>query len=282
MGETTGIAWTDATMNFWIGCTKVGPGCDHCYAENLATTRLGVPWGPGAPRRRTSAQLWNNPARWERAHAEGRAATRGGKPVPTWVFTSSLADFFDNEADPQWRADAWAVIRATPHLRWQIVTKRAPNVLKMLPADWNGGEGYQHVGIIASMVTQAEVDRDAPRLLGLKRRGVRWVGVSAEPQIERLTFADPPGLDWVIVGGESIQRGKCRMFAVEWARSLVSECQAARVPVFVKQLGSAAFEGGRRLHLHDRAGADPAEWPADLRVREMPRVYGPQAREERR
>ena len=67
MGDTTGIEWTDSTMNFWEGCTKVGPGCDHCYAETRNARYGGgvaINWGPGAPRRRTSVSNWNKPKRW--------------------------------------------------------------------------------------------------------------------------------------------------------------------------------------------------------------------------
>src|SRR5690606_1286552 len=100
MGENTKIEWAHHTFNPWEGCTKVGPGCDHCYAENRNARFAGgeaINWGPGAPRRRTSASNWNNPIRWN-AEAE-----RLG--VRYRVFCASLADVFDNEVDPQWRAD---------------------------------------------------------------------------------------------------------------------------------------------------------------------------------
>lgn len=67
MAENTAIEWADHTFNPWIGCTKVGPGCDRCYAEILATTRLAAVSGPGAPRRRTAASTWQQPHRWIRA-----------------------------------------------------------------------------------------------------------------------------------------------------------------------------------------------------------------------
>lgn len=70
MAENTGITWTDSTFNPWIGCTKIGPGCDHCYAEHLMDTRLHrVNWGPGQPRKRTSAANWRQPLLWERDQA---------------------------------------------------------------------------------------------------------------------------------------------------------------------------------------------------------------------
>lgn len=291
MAETTGIAWTDATFNPWIGCTKVGPGCDNCYAEN-ANQRFaaGVNWGPGAPRRRTVEHNWKQPIKWNRLQAGKVPTFMNGKPVPLWVFCASQADVFDNEVPEEWRADLWRLIRATPHLRWQLVTKRVGNVVKMLPVDWftmdppPPGHAYRHVGIIATMVNQDEWARDIDKLIKLKAIGVRWVGASVEPMLGPIYAAPDTGplglLDWVICGGESIQRGQARSFDLQWARYLRDQCKAAGVPFFMKQLGSrplidTSYGLGYHdpLHLTDRAGADPAEWPRDLWVREMPRVY---------
>lgn len=196
MAGTTGIAWTDATANFWIGCTMVGPGCGEvmpdgrqigCYAAVFAERKFNIIFGAGERRHRAQAG-YENPLRWQRMHDRGQTTMRNmGRdvPVPVWIFPNSLSDFFDNEIPLDWRSDAWKVIRDCPALRWQIPTKRVGNVAKMLPADWDGGRNYPHVGIIATMVNQGEVDRDGPKLIRLKtRHGVRWVGVSIEPQLE--------------------------------------------------------------------------------------------------
>src|SRR4051794_36966230 len=98
MAENTKIEWADHTFNPWEGCQKVGPGCDHCYAE-ARNARFGTPkgekpvapnWGPGAPRRRTSISNWNKPKRWER-EASAFFAEHGRRQR---VFCSSLADVF--------------------------------------------------------------------------------------------------------------------------------------------------------------------------------------------
>ncbi|WP_197282885.1 DUF5131 family protein [Novosphingobium sp. ST904] len=92
MAENSAIEWTHHTFNPWIGCTKVGPGCDNCYASDLATVRLGVKWGPGEERRHTAASTWKQPRVWNRkAEAVGTRFR---------VFCASLADVFDNEAQP--------------------------------------------------------------------------------------------------------------------------------------------------------------------------------------
>ena len=94
MAETTGISWTDSTFNPWIGCTKVSPGCDNCYAEALMDHRMHrVQWGPHGERSRTSKSNWAQPLRWEREH-EAFFAEHGRRRR---VFCASLADVFDNE-----------------------------------------------------------------------------------------------------------------------------------------------------------------------------------------
>ena len=125
MGETTKIEWTDHTFNPWIGCTKISPACDGCYAENLMDHRYGrVSWGAGEDRKRTAPATWRKPIAWNKAAAL--------KPDSTYVFCASLADVFDNEVAPEWRDDLFALIKATPALTWLLLTKRIGNVLKMM------------------------------------------------------------------------------------------------------------------------------------------------------
>ncbi|BEV44737.1 phage Gp37/Gp68 family protein [Afipia carboxidovorans] len=228
MAENSAISWCDHTQNFWIGCTKVGPGCDHCYAERDNARRKWVEgWGPGAPRRRT--KTWGDPLRWDRA-----AALMGRRPR---IFCSSLADFFDNEVDPAWRTEAWGVIRCTPHLRWMILTKRIGNAAKMLPLDWP----LSNVGLLATVVNQAEADRDIPKLLATP---AMWRGLSIEPMLgpvdisHWLTGHEGIGLDWVICGGESGPHA--RPMHPSWPRSLRDQCAAAGVAFHFKQWGEWA------------------------------------------
>ena len=107
MGDETRIEWADKTFNPWEGCQKVGPGCDNCYAE-ARNHRFsgGENWGPGAPRRRTSADNWKKPLRWNREQEAlvkaWEAADRGlnpNPPLPVFVFCASLADVFDNACE---------------------------------------------------------------------------------------------------------------------------------------------------------------------------------------
>jgi protein gp37 len=135
--EHSKIEWTDHTFNPWIGCQHVSPGCDHCYAEtqNAFPKWNGGVWGPHAPRKRTSAAYWTNPVKWNAI-----ARKHGHRPR---VFCASLADVFDNQVQPEWRQDLFALIRACYELDWLMLTKRPQNIVKMLPSDW--GRGYQNV-----------------------------------------------------------------------------------------------------------------------------------------
>jgi protein gp37 len=224
MGEHSGIAWTDHTFNPWVGCTKVGPGCDGCYAEAWnARFNGGVApnWGVGAPRRRTTEQNWNKVRRWDR---EARASG-----IRTRVFCASLADVFDNEVPEEWRRDLWAVVAECWALDWILLTKRIGNVAKMAPTAGFPG----NVIILATIVNQEEADRDREKLLSLKRFGVvRRIGVSCEPALGAIdwdSFMVPAGgtgtsIDWLIVGGESTQGAhRARPFRAEWARDAIRQ-----------------------------------------------------------
>jgi len=300
MAETSAISWTRSTFNPWVGCTKVGPGCDSCYADALDVKRFSktlggatseIPirhWGTGAPRHRTSAHNWNEPLRWNRK-AEEEQRTGVLTPQSTWtgrighwpVFCASLADVFDNEVDPAWRTDLWALIRATPALSWLLVTKRIGNVRDMVPGIWLTYRFEDNVRLLITVVNQAEADRDVPKLLALPC----WNGISYEPALGGVDWmpwmslppGKRPGLQWIIVGGESKQGGDfARAFNGYWALDAIDQCRAANVPVFMKQMGSRPMwqrgtaEPSWDEPRKDRAGADPAEWPPALRVQEMP------------
>ena len=186
MAENTKIEWTDHTFNPWIGCTKVSPGCDHCYAENLMDTRMGVAsWRPGAERVRTKEANWKMPLRWN-AQADAFMAQHGRRQR---VFCASLADVFDNAVDPQWRADLFELIAATPNLDWLLLTKRIGNVGNMLPVPFDFDRHFPNVWIGATIVNQAEADRDIPKLLQVPAR-VRFL--SMEPLLGPVNLRSLP------------------------------------------------------------------------------------------
>lgn len=131
MGKTK-IAWADFTFNGWVGCTKVSPGCHHCYAEAFDKRVGGAPksegklrWGVGAPRTKTSASYWKQPLKW------AKDAVSAGE---RWrVFCASLADWLDPEVPDAWRLELLDLIERTPELDWLLLTKR--------PEQWRGALG---------------------------------------------------------------------------------------------------------------------------------------------
>ena len=183
MGESTRIAWCDATFNPWVGCLRVSTACDRCYAAALSW-RYGWRdgngrdlWDVSAHRKRTSPAYWRGPLRWnQRAQAEGKRRR---------VFCASMADVFDNKAPTSWRADLWSLIRSTEALDWFLLTKRPQNIRDMLPPDW--GEGWPHVWLGTTTENQQEADRRIPHLVAIPA-AVRFLSV--EPMVELRALAD--------------------------------------------------------------------------------------------
>lgn len=180
--EGTGISWADLTFNPWIGCTHVSPACDNCYAETLATNRLGVEWGARAKRRRTAASTWAKPLRWNRI--------AGDTGVQLRVFCASLADVFDNKVPQEWREDLWRLIEATPNLTWMLLTKRPQNIRKMVPWSWIEEPGSEPRNIEIGVTAEDQAQ------LNLRYDGLReiyalfsWqLFASSEPLLEALRF----------------------------------------------------------------------------------------------
>ncbi len=229
--KNTKIEWSDNTFNPWIGCTKVGPGCDNCYAETQQSQRFGrVKWGAGNPRARTSDTAWKDPIKWDR-----EAAKSGKRP---FVFCASLADVFDNEIDADWRADLFRIIIKTPNLVWLLLTKRIGSVVKMAP------ELPRNVAIGATMVNQEEYDRDVDKLLAVKNElAPLFTFGSFEPLLGPIEL-DDRAPDWIIVGGESGVRA--RAMDLDWVRSIQRQSgDLGRVFNF-KQVGDAGG-GGHEL-----------------------------------
>lgn len=216
MGAITHIQWTDKTWNPWEGCTKVSPGCLHCYAETRNQRfSAGANWGKGAPRRRTSVSNWNEPRRWNReaeaAYHTAQAktfepgATVASAPFPPKrprVFCASLADWLDDEVPIEWLADLLAIIDATPNLDWQLLTKRPENFHTRLAlatnrcADilpefaarcraWLNGTPPENVWIGTSVEDQTRANLRIPQLLKIPA-AIRFL--SCEPLLGALNL----------------------------------------------------------------------------------------------
>lgn len=246
MAENSKIEWTTHTFNPWIGCTKVSPACDHCYAEAMMDTRYGrVHWGAGEDRVRTSAANWKLPLRWDR-----QAKTSGERP---FVFCASLADVFDNEVDQRWRHDLFELIEQTPTLIWLLLTKRIGNVLRMTDQCAGNRCLPRNVAIGATMADQKEYDRDRIKLWEVKNGlDPLFTFGSFEPMLGPIIL-DKHAPDWIICGGESGLSP--REMDPQWARELRD--------------GAGRF--GRAFFMKQMAGKKPI--PDDLLVRQFPSTY---------
>lgn len=229
--EGTGISWADLTWNGWLGCQKVSPACDFCYAEKFVEGRLGhmgVKWGPRQARRRTSTANWKKPRRWQAV-----AAAAG---VTLDVFSMSLADWADKAVDPEWRRSMATVIWATPNLRWMMLTKRIGNAEAMMREMFPDGVP-RNVALGITVCNQAEADRDIPKAIAVTLSlGIRWLFLSMEPLLGpvRLRPEWLAHIDLVITGGES---GKdARPTHPEWFESVMRQC-VPRVAFHHKQNG---------------------------------------------
>lgn len=261
MANETKIEWADSTFNPWIGCTRVSPACDDCYAARSTPARtLGVAWGAHEPRRLTSGANWKIPLQWQRK-AEAFRAQHGRRRR---VFCASLADVFDNAAVPEWRQDLFELIRITPDLDWLLLTKRPQNIVGMVRRDGSiAGNGIRYlpdnVVLGTTVEDQKRADMNIPALQRtVTELGARRLFVSVEPMLEEIDLRDPlavepdrgsgwrgkskfgesPALHWVICGGES--GPNARVMQREWARSLRDQCAAAGVPFLFKQWGEWA------------------------------------------
>lgn len=239
MAENSKIEWCRHTFNPWVGCTKISPACEHCYAESWAK-RTGKPELWNGERRRTTAGNWNQPAKWNAAAA---AAGRRDR-----VFCASLADVFDNQVPAPWRIDLFWLITQTPALDWMLLTKRPQNIGKMIEPFWSRG--------LPKNVWVGTTIEDRARLMNadhLRRVPAAIRFLSIEPLLEDLGEINLAGIHLVIVGGES--GPGARPMHPAWARSIRDQCAAAGVAFLFKQWGEWVPEAhGSGWMILDRDG----------------------------
>lgn len=259
MGETTNIEWCDSTANLWIGCTKVSPGCDNCYAERDWDLRKHrVQWGPRGARSYAKSG-WALIRKYQRAAAATGVDPQLGRKRR--IFVNSLSDFFDNHRSITWREEAFALFEASPDTILILVTKRPENVAKMVPPHWMQPGGWPaHVWLLVTAEDQTRADHRIPILIDLP---TPMVGVSAEPLLGLLRFkgAWMARLGWVIVGGES--GPTARPIHPEWARTLRDQCAEAGVPFLFKQWGEWRSSFGHPSETKGRfamMAVDPTGW----------------------
>ena len=304
------------TWNPVRGCSIVSPGCVNCYAMKQAHrfSGTGKPYD-GLTKQTSAGPQWAGHA----MEIDSMLTEPLSWRTPCRVFVNSMSDLFHPSVTDAFIDRVFGMMACAPQHTFQILTKRADRMLSwarsrnhqhiheaakhVLGFDHPKRRGLNsgdwplpNVWLGVSVENQKFADERIPLLLQTPA-AVRFI--SAEPLLGPVdlvrggwTFLEalrpPPGnsgghergLDWVIVGGES--GPKARQCERGWVRSIVHQCKAAGVAVFVKQLGSTPYEGekpymemtigARRIVLRDRKGGDPSEWPEDIRVREFPRV----------
>ncbi len=247
MSQNSAIEWTDATWNpirarlpeemklfqhkglkilpagtWGYHCEPVSPGCKNCYMFT-AQSRYGRD-----PHVVTRTGTWNDPIKWN------REAT-----AQEMVFTCSWSDWFHDDAD-DWRYEAWDVIRRTPKLTYQILTKRPERIAEHLPADW--GSGYPNVWLGVSVEDRRF---GLPRIDILRPIPAAIRFLSIEPLLEDLGEINLEGIQWAIVGGES--GPGFRPMNQQWARNIRAQCKQSGTAFFFKQSAAPRTEMGIEL-----------------------------------
>lgn len=224
MASRSKIEWTEHTWNPITGCTKISPGCKHCYAEILAMRlqRMGTKG-------------------YENGFALTLQAERLVAPLerrkPTIWFVNSMSDLFHEKVPFDFIDKVFQTIYVTPHHRYQILTKRPERMEEYFKK--------RFVPSNAWLGTSVE-DRKygVPRIAVLRRIRATTRFLSIEPLLEDVGVLNLDGIAWVIVGGES--GPKARPMKAEWVRSIRDQCERAGVAFFFKQWGSYGDDGIRR------------------------------------
>lgn len=224
MSDRSAIEWTQATWNPVTGCSKVSPGCAHCYAETFAERWRGVPGHPYE--QGFDLKLWPErldvPLRWRR---------------PRMVFVNSMSDLLHEQIPFEFVARVFGVMVEARHHTFQILTKRHERLADLAPdLPWPPN---------VWMGVSVENRRFVHRANYLRRVPAAVRFVSAEPLLGPLEGLDLHGIDWLIAGGESGPRH--RPVREEWILDLKERCEEAEVPFFFKQWGGTRSKSGGRL-----------------------------------
>lgn len=232
------IEWTEHTWNPVTGCTKVSPGCKHCYAEVFAKRlkAMGTRGYESGFKLSIHPERLNDPLKRKKS---------------TMYFVNSMSDLFHEDVPFEFIDRAFAVIERTPNHRYQILTKR-PDVMER----YFSTKTAPHNAWLGTSVENRK--HGLPRIAALRNIPAKVRFLSIEPLLEDLGEFDLSGMDWVIVGGES--GSKARPMRAEWARSIQRQCEVAGVPFFFKQWGSYGDDGIRRAKSSNGRHLDGRTW----------------------
>ena len=226
MGLKSAIEWVNATWNPLTGCTKISPGCKHCYAERMSHRLMLM----GQPNYRNDFELTlhehmlDQPLKWKK---------------PQRIFVNSMSDLFLKDVPFEFIARVFAVMERCTWHQFQILTKRAERLEEVSPRLPWPDNVWQGVSVENADYTF--------RIDHLRRTGAKTKFLSIEPLLGPIPKLDLTGIDWAIVGGES--GPGARPMAREWVDQILAQCDRARVPMFFKQWGGVNKKrSGRQLN----------------------------------
>ena len=248
MSDKSTIEWTDATWNPVRGCTKISPGCKHCYAETFAERFRGV-HGSAYERGfdlRVVPEMLTQPLRWR---------------SPRIIFVNSMSDLFHEGVPDDYIVAVAKVMHAANWHTFQVLTKRASRMRKMLEGKLAFAASDRHIWWGVSVEDRKY---GVPRIAQLQAAPAAIRFLSVEPLLEDLGQLELAGIDWVIVGGESGPGS--RPLERNWVVSIRNQCRAAKVPFFFKQWGgNPKGKAGRELD-----GRTHDDVPARMKVSSPP------------
>lgn len=214
MAANSSIEWTESTWNPVTGCTKISPGCEHCYAERMALRLQAM----GQPNYANGFQLTMHyhalelPLHWKK---------------PQTIFVNSMSDLFHKSVTTDFIMRSFDIMRRASWHRFQVLTKRSKRLLKLDPKiSWPSN---------VWMGVSVENEQHGFRVDHLRKTHARIKFLSLEPLLGPLPHLDLSGIDWVIAGGES--GPGARPLEEEWIVDIRDQCLAAGIPFFFKQWG---------------------------------------------
>ncbi|MCY4288562.1 MAG: phage Gp37/Gp68 family protein [Aestuariivita sp.] len=228
MAQQTAIEWTETTWNPVTGCTKVGLGCDNCYAERFAERWRGTPNHPYE--QGFDLKLWpdrlNRPARWRR---------------PRMIFVNSMSDLFHKDIPQDFVDQVFSVMEAEHRHIFQVLTKRSSRMRTYVRQRYGNNSVPSHIWLGVSVENAAHTSR-IDHLQGINSPA-RFI--SFEPLLGPVGALDLTGIAWAIVGGESGPRA--RPMHYEWVTAIRDLCKTAKTEFFFKQWGGVRPKSGGRL-----------------------------------
>jgi protein gp37 len=234
------IEWTEATWNPTVGCTKISPGCKHCYAEAMAKRlqAMGTPGYDNGFRLTVLPERLDEPLK---------------RKNPTVYFVNSMSDLFHKNVPDLYIEKVFDVIARTPHHTFQVLTKRAERLasfFKHRPVPSNAWIG----------VSVEDQEYGVPRIDHLRKVNARIRFLSVEPLLKDVGPLDLTGIHWVIVGGES--GPKARPMKAEWVEDIQNQCKLQKVQFFFKQWGGWGADGKKRSKKANGRMLDGRTWDA--------------------